>query len=273
MTRHRVHVPPLDSPSKQLMLDLTRDLEQVKLFNTELKKVYAYERKTYYENLDRIDREVEAVHTTALDEVAAFHDRIREEAEATLKEHNRAEEEERRRKEEEARKERERIEREKAEKDRREKEEAARLEAERKAKEEAKKKAEEDAERARRAVQQEKERKDREEKERVEVENRKQEEEVKKAQQAAQQAAEQQARAQQQQKLGAGRLTAQEVSVQERYAALHQTLKEMRRNLRNVGKENPVVKKAMGDMRRSIKKCVGQLRDGKGTNKKQVCPP
>jgi len=267
MTRHRIHVPPLDSPSKQLMLELTRELEQVKLFNTELKKVHAYERKTYYENLDRIDRELEAVHTAALDDAAAFHDRVREEAEATLQEHVRAEEEERRRKEEEVRKEQERIEREKAEKLRREREEAARLEAECKAKEEARKKAEEDAERARRAAEEETARKDREEKERVEAENRKKDEEAKRAQQAA----EQQVQTQQQQRLGAGRLTAQEISVQERYVALHKTLKEMRQNLRNVGKENLVVKKAMGDMRRAIKKCVGQLRDGKGTNKKQVC--
>lgn len=266
----KIHVPPLDSPSKQLMLDLTRDLEQVKLFDIELKKVHAYERKVFYENLDRIDREREAVHTAALDEAAAFHDQVREEAEEILREHNRAEEEERRRKEEEARKERERIEREKAEKLRREQEEAARLEAareaERKAKEEQKKKAEEEAERARRAAQEQKEREEREQREKLEAEKRAKEEAAKKTQEAE----EEKARSQRQQKAGGRGLTPEEINIQERYVALHKTLKDMRSWLRDFGKKEPAIKQAMGDMRRSIKKSVGQLRDGKGTNKQQV---
>ncbi|KAJ5915621.1 hypothetical protein N7466_011554 [Penicillium verhagenii] len=266
----RIHVPPLDSPSKQLMLDLTRDLEQVKLFDLELKKVHAYERKVFYENLDRIEREQEAVHTAALDQAAALHDQVREEAEKVLREHNRAEEEERRRKEEQARKERERIEREKAEKLRREQEEAARIEAareaERKAKEALKKKAEEEAEQARRTSQEKKERQEREQREKVEAEHRAKAEEVKKLQQAE----EEKARSQQVQKVGGGRLTPEEIGIQERYVALHKTLKDMRAWLRDFGKKEPAVKKAMGDMRRSIKKSVGQLRDGKGTNKQQT---
>lgn len=276
MTRRSSHVPPLDSPSKQLMLDLIRDLDQVKLFSTELKKVHAFERKTYYESLDQIDREQEAVHTAALDKVAAFHDQVRGEAEAILNEHNRVEEEKRRRKEEQELKERERIQHEKAEELRRQQEEAARLEAERKAQEAAKKKAEEEAERARRAAQEAKERQDREERERAEAEKRQQEADAKKAQeaqeaqQAADEAAAQLTRTQQQQKIGAGRLTAEEVAVQNRYVELHKALKEMRQSLRNAGKQNPLIKKTMGDMRRSIKKCVGQLRDGRGANKKQV---
>jgi nucleoporin GLE1 len=266
-------VPPLDSPSKQLMLDLIRDLDQVKLFSTELKKVHAFERKTYYETLDQIDREQEAVHTAALDKVAAFHDQVRGEAEAILTEHNRAEEEKRRHKEEQERKERERIQREKTEELRRQQEEAARLEAERKAQEAAKKKAEEEAERARQAAQEAKERQNREERERAEAEKRQQEADAKKAQeaqQAADEAAAQLTRTQQQQKVGASRLSAEEVAVQDRYVELHKALKEMRQSLRNAGKQNPLIKKTMGDMRRSIKKCVGQLRDGRGANKKQV---
>lgn len=254
MTRRR-HVPPLDSPSKQLLQDLVRQLEQVEIFNTDLKRVHAYERRLFYDNLDRVDREREAVHTAALDEAAAFHDNVRQEAEATLRQYLREEEEERRRKEAEARKEQERIEREKAEKLRREQQEAARIEAERKAEEEAKRKTEEEAERARRAAQEEKERTEREKREQVEAERRKEAE---------------QARSQVQQKIGGGRLTSEEVSVQERYVALHKTLKDMRQWLRGVGKEQQPVKQTMGDMRRTIKKCVGQLRDGKGTNKQQV---
>lgn len=263
----KVHVPPLDSPSKQLMFDLVRDLEQVRLFNVELKQVQAYERKSFYEKLDEIDREKEAVHTAALDEAAAYHDNLREEAEATLREHNRAEEAEQRRKEEEARLERERLERERAEKLRREQETAARAEAERKAKEEAKKKAEQEAERARQAAQAEKERLAREQREKEEEERRQKEEEAKQVQLAA----DQKAKSQAQRKIGGGHLTAEEINIQKRYVELHKTLKEMRAWLKDVGKTEPVAKKAMGDMRRSIKKSVGQLRDGKGTNKAQVC--
>ena len=270
MARQKIHVPPLDSPSKQLILDLARDLEKVHIFNTELKKVHAYERKVYYENLDRIDQEREAVHTAALDEAAAFHDRIREEAEATLREHLRAEEEDRLRQEEEAQKERERIERENAEKLRRKQEEAARLEAERKAREEAKKKAEakaeEEAERTRRAALEEKERKEREESERRVAEKRKEEEDAKKAQEES----DKESLTHQQQKLGGVRLTSEEIRVHERYVELHKVLKDMRKWLQGIGKQQPAVKQAMGDMRRAIKKCVGQLRDSKGANKQQV---
>ncbi|KAJ5097043.1 hypothetical protein N7456_007764 [Penicillium angulare] len=272
MTRHKIP-PLLDSPSKQLLLDLTRELEQVRLFDTDLQKVHAYERKTYYENLERIDREREAVHSAALDEAAAFHDRIREEAEALLREHNLAEEKQRRQQEEAARKERERIEREKAEKLRRQEEEAARLEAERKAKEAQKKKAEEDAERSRRETQQRQELEQRQRLEKEEAakqaEKRAKEEEARKAQQAE----EEKARAQLKQKTGGSILTAEEIKVHERYVALHKTLKEMRAYLKKVANEEQGqqdLKKAMGYLRRSITKSVGQLRDGKGTNKQQT---
>lgn len=270
MTRCRDTPAPLDSPTRQLILELAQDLAQVSLFNDDLRRVHEYERKIYYEELDRIDREREAVHTAALDEVAAFHDRVREQAEATLEAHIRAEEEARLQAEEAARKEKERLdrlEREKAEKLRRQQEEAARLAAEQKAKAEAAKKAADEAERARKAAQEEKERRQREEKERAEAEKRQKEEEAKKAQQAA----EEQANLQAQTKVGARGLTAEEARIQDRYVELHQTLKQMREWLRGIGKENPALKQAMGDMRRSIKKCVGQLRDGKGANKSQVC--
>ncbi|KAJ6145407.1 hypothetical protein N7470_009302 [Penicillium chermesinum] len=264
--RGKVHVPPLDSPSKQLMLDLVRDLEQVRLFDYELKQAHAYERKLFYDELDEIDRKKEAVHMAALDKAAALHDSLRKEAEAILREHNRAEEAERLRKEEAARLERERIEKEKAEKLRREQEEEARILAERKAAEQARKKAEEDAERARLAAQAEADRLAREKKEKEDAERRKREEEAKKAQQAA----DEEAKTQAQQKIGGGHLTATEIDIQKRYVEIHKTLKEFRAWLKEEGKKHPSVKQAMGDMRRSIKKSVGQLRDGKGTNKVQT---
>lgn len=265
-------VPAPESPSRQLMLELARDLENVSIFNADLRKVRAYERKVFYENLDRIDRESEAAHTAALDEAAAYHDSLREEAEATLRAHIRAEEEERMRRVEAARKEKElieRIQREEAEKLRRQQEEAARAEAERKAKEEAAKKAAEEAERARKAALEEKERQEREQRERAEADKRKQAEDAKRAQLEA----EQKAKAQELRKVGAAGLTAEEARIQDRYVELHKTLKQMREWLRVNVKDNPPVKQAMGDMRRAIKKCVGQLRDGKGVNKAQVRIP
>ncbi|KAF7587050.1 hypothetical protein BBP40_007826 [Aspergillus hancockii] len=260
----------LDSPSRQLVLDLARDLEQLRVHNTELKKVKAYERRSFYESLDRIDSELEAQHNAALDKVAKLHDQVLEEAEETLRVHQRAVEEEARRKEEEARREAELAERARAEKLRREQEEAARREAERKAAEEARKRAEAEAERKRQAAQEEKERKERE---RLEEENRKLQAETQKAEQEAarvKEEAAQKAQEAQQKRVGGSRLTEEEVKVQARYVELHQHLKKFRQYLKDEGKVNAIVKQNMGDIRRSIKKCVGQLREGKGTNKGQL---
>ncbi|KAJ5634019.1 hypothetical protein N7528_001861 [Penicillium herquei] len=266
MTKGVLHVPPWDSPTKQLLYDLASDLEKVRIFNEDLKKVHAYERKAFYEHLDQLDLEREAIHNAALDEAEAFHNRVREEAEATLKEHNRIEEEERRRKEEEARLEQERIDREKAEKLRREQEEAARIEAERQAKEEAKRKVEEEAERARQAVL-EKERKEAREKlEKEEAEKRAKEEEATKAKKAA----EAKALAEQQHKSGSSYLSAEELKIHQRYIALHKTLKDFRAWMRQLSNEQPEFKAAAGLLRRQIRKSVGQLRDGKGANKTQT---
>ncbi|KAL2006101.1 hypothetical protein VTN00DRAFT_9755 [Thermoascus crustaceus] len=270
MGRMQSYSPLPDSPSRQLILDLARDLEQVRLHNTELKRVKAYERRSFYENLDRIDREREEEHNAALDAAAALHDQVRHEAEETLQEYLRQLEEERRRKEEEARKERERIEREKAEQLRREQEEAARREAERRAKEEEARKKAEEAERAKKAAEEERERKERE---RQEEEKRKREEERQKAEQdAARQKAEQeqQARAESQKQLGIGRRTQDEVNVHQRYLDLHKHLKSFRKWMREQSKTNATIKQNMGDLRRSIRKCVGQLREGKGANRTQL---
>ncbi|KAJ5729191.1 uncharacterized protein N7483_003699 [Penicillium malachiteum] len=266
MTKRIIHVPPLDSPSKQLMRDLCRDLDNVRIFNEDLKKVHAYERKVFFEHLDQIDQEREAIHTAALDEAEAFHNRVREEAEATLKEHNRIEEEERRRKEEESRLERERIEREKAEKLRREQEEAARLEAERQAKEEAKRKAEEEAERARQAALEKQRKEELEKLEKEQAEKRAKEEEAAKAKKAA----EAKALAEHHQKTGSRHLSDKELKIHQRYLALHKTLKDFRAWIRQLGNEQPGFKTAAGLLRRQIRKSVGQLRDGKGANKTQI---
>lgn len=252
----------LDSPSKQLILDLARDLEQFSLYTTNIKKAKVYERRSFYDNLDRIDREREAEHNAALDKVAANHTRIREEAEETLRKHLIAEEERRVRKEEEARKKKERLEREKAEKLRKEQEEAARKEAERKAKEEAKKKADAEAEKSRKAEEEEKKRKEQEEK-------RKREEEAQKTEREAAQQKAKAAQEERQKQFGRGHQTEEEIKIHTRYLEVHQQLKKLRQWLKEQGRNNPTVKQYSGDIRRSIKKCVGQLREGKGFNKAQ----
>lgn len=270
----RSSYPQLDSPSKQLMLDLTKDLEQLRIHNSELKKVKAYERRSFYESLDNADSQLEAQHNAALDKVAARHERVVEEAEETLRTHQRAVEEEHRRKQEEARKEAERIEREKAEKLRRE-QELAQLKSEReaaqKAADEMKRKAAEQAKERQRLEQEEKDRKERE---RAEEEKKKRDAQSQKAdQEAARLKKEETSQAQlaaRQKQLGGGRLTEEEIRVHQRYVELHQHLKRFREYLKNESKSNPVIKQNMGDMRRSIKKCVGQLREGKGVNKNQV---
>ena len=261
-----MHYSPIDSPSRQLVFDLARDLERVRIHSFELKKVKAYERRSFYENLEQIDRDREAEHYAALDHVARQHDKVREEAQDTLNQHLREVEAEHRRKEEEARKERERIERERAEEARRQQEEAARQEAERKAKEDARKRADEYAEKVRKA---EKENNDRRERERLEEENRKHEKEQ---QDIARRHAEstQKAQAERQKQGGVRGLTDQESNVHKRYLDLHQHLKKFREYMRNEGKSNPSFKQNMGDMRRTITKCCGQLREGKGANIGQV---
>ena len=56
-----------------------------------------------------------------------------------------------------------------------------------------------------------------------------------------------------------------------RYLEIHRALKEFRKYMILQAKQNAQLKGAMGDMRREIRKSVGQLRDGKGANKIQVC--
>ncbi|KAM0799743.1 GLE1-like protein-domain-containing protein [Usnea florida] len=55
-----------------------------------------------------------------------------------------------------------------------------------------------------------------------------------------------------------------------RYLEIHRALKELRKYMISQAKQNAQLKGAMGDMRREIKKSVGQLRDGKGANKIQL---
>ncbi|KAI9677280.1 MAG: hypothetical protein M1829_002622 [Trizodia sp. TS-e1964] len=51
------------------------------------------------------------------------------------------------------------------------------------------------------------------------------------------------------------------------YVDLHQRLKELRKFMLQKGKETIDLKKRMGDKRREIRACIGQLTEGKGVNK------
>ena len=55
-----------------------------------------------------------------------------------------------------------------------------------------------------------------------------------------------------------------------RYLGIHRALKELRKFMAAQAQQNAQLKASMGDMRREIRKSVGQLRDGKGANKVQV---
>lgn len=254
------------------MLDLARDLEQVRLHSTELKRVRAYERKSFYDNLDRLDREREEVHNAALSAAAARRDALRREAEDTLQQHLRAVEEERLRKEEAERRRKEKIEQEKAEQNRREREEAARQEAEKQAKEEEKRRQAEQAERARKAQEEEKARKEqeviaKEKREKEEAERRTAEEEATKRKDEE----DKKKQAEKPAVLGTSHRSPQQVAEHQRYVELHQHLKKFRQYMVGETKKNPVLKQNMGDMRRTIKKCVGQLlTDDKVANRTPV---
>jgi nucleoporin GLE1 len=54
------------------------------------------------------------------------------------------------------------------------------------------------------------------------------------------------------------------------YVDIHKRLKMLRALIRKYGEQIPQFKKATGDMRRAITRSVGQLTEGRDTNKDQV---
>ncbi|KAK7935158.1 RNA export mediator protein [Apiospora marii] len=56
----------------------------------------------------------------------------------------------------------------------------------------------------------------------------------------------------------------------DRYVQIHKSLKKLRALMTEHAKTNPQLKKLMGEMRREIRKSLGQLTGGKGANKKQL---
>ncbi len=56
----------------------------------------------------------------------------------------------------------------------------------------------------------------------------------------------------------------------DRYVVIHQNLKKLRASLAEQAKSSPPLKARMGDMRRELRKSLGQMVAEKGANKKQV---
>jgi nucleoporin GLE1 len=56
----------------------------------------------------------------------------------------------------------------------------------------------------------------------------------------------------------------------DRYTVIHKNLKQLRKSMAEQAKTNRALKDRMGDMRRDIRKCVGQLTGGVGANRQQV---
>jgi len=269
------HKHATDSPSKQLLLELGRlrlDAEE-----------------NFHARLERVTSEREKAHKAALAAAAIEHERVRRSAEAAAERFQLELEKEKKRREDEERQEldkkrQEKIERELAER-RREIERAKMTEEEERRVAEARKAQAEAAVKLKLARQRED----------AEVLRQREEAEQanKKAQDAAA-AAERTAVAQ----LPEKPIQASQPAIPEpapsipsyimsssphinpdrevehqQYRAIHQRLKEMRRFMIAQGKLDPNLKKKMGDMRREIKKCVGQLTEGKGANKGPVQTP
>jgi nucleoporin GLE1 len=247
----------LDSPSRQLL--------------RELRLLQIRDRHSFYERLEEQDRNLAREHNAGLASAAAKHNRIRRDAEEVLRKYHVEVERQRKQEEEERRRKEETIERK-----RREREEAERrgVEAERARAEEARRTAAEAKAKAEAAERGLLEIKTREE----ELERQKQES-LRKAKEASV-AEEAKARAEKEREQNATATPlrpqtapvsqAEKEAEQKRYLEIHQYLKKFRAFMRDETKKNQALKARMGDMRRAIRKCVGQLTDVKGQNKQPV---
>lgn len=262
-----------DSPSRQLLWELSR--------------LALAEQQESYGRLDRESREREVAHNNALAVATARHDKVRKDAEAERDRHERREQQERARRAEEARQHEERLRQAEAERERAERKRMV---------EEA-----EAAARAERAATQEREA----EKARMKDEKDRRNAQATQAAQAAQARKQEQEAAERKKALEEGKareaalaatarpspnaqpvVSAEKASgptisqkttrdpvreaEHQRYLEIHRTLKEVRKFMLQQGKQNPKLKEKMGDMRREIRKSVGQLREGKGKNTAQV---
>ncbi|KAL8993858.1 MAG: hypothetical protein Q9169_006029 [Polycauliona sp. 2 TL-2023] len=254
-----------DSPSRQLLWELGR--------------LALAEQEESLQRLDQACRERGAVLKSAIDEAVARHDKVRHDAEI---EGARIEQERQQAK----------IRREAEYRRQEELEREAELERDRAARQRA---ASERAERAERAATQEREveearskaekvrqdaQKAKAKKEEEEAASRRKVEEERKAKEAAVAAAPAPSNHRTQSTLPTAgqsasstsqrtRLDPEREKEHQRYLEIHKTLKELRGFMDQQSRQNPKLKAKMGDMRRELRKSVGQLREGRGANIKQ----
>ena len=271
------HKQATDSPSRQLLWELSH----LGISNQE----------EFYARLDQESHEREIIHKNALAAAVAQHTRVRESAENARRELELRIENERRRREEEERRELRYREQEKAEREFYEKSaEAERLrqaQLEREKREQVRKDAE-----AARIQREEKVRKDdaaRKEAERKDAVAKQQALEAREAERKANEAKAAEARsrilaqASTQNTTTVRPTVALSTSTQpsisnqpqleaehQRYLAIHKNLKQLRQHVVAESKKHDELKQNMGDIRRQIRKSVGQLTIGQNANKKPV---
>ncbi len=269
-----------DSPSRQLLWELAQ--------------ISISAQQNFQAHLDQENEEREGLHTKALAAAAAKHDRVRRSVELERQRLDLAIQAERDRREAETIKEVERQRREKTEREieerKREIERAQAITAEEKRKEELNRRVKEASE-ARIAQQQQQADAARKAQEQQDAETRKVEEA-----RAAEAKAKEKLLAAQKSREPSAALSAlktlptltngqaltpapqttidpQREAEHEIYLTIHKRLKELRKHMTAKAREVPELKKVMGDMRRELKKCVGQLTDVKGANKVPVRQP
>ena len=260
-----------DSPSRQLLWELS----QLGISNQE----------EFYARLDQESHEREIIHRNALTAAVARHTRVRESADNARRELELRIENERQRREEEERRELRNREHEKAERELYEKsaevERLRQAQLEREKREQARKDAE-----AARIQLEEKARKDDAAKKEAERKNavaKQQALEAREAERKANEAKVAEARSRVLTQASTQNATtvrptaALSTSAQsdreaehQRYLAIHKNLKKLRQFVVAESKKHEELKQHMGDIRRQIRKSVGQLTIGQNANKKPV---
>jgi nucleoporin GLE1 len=246
----------LDSPSRQLL----RELRLLQIRN----------QSSFYERLEEKDLHLAREHNAGLAAAAARHEQVRRDAEEMLKQYNLEVERQRKQEEEERRRREETIQRERraqeAAEDRR-RQEAERAKAEEAARRAAKEKAEAEAA----------------ERDRLEAKRKQEEEQARQKQEAEQRAAEaaaaeEKAKAEKEKAETAAPVAPETLpgpkndneAEHKRYLDIHQDLKKFRASMKEEAKQNPDLKTRMNNLRRQLRKCVSQLTNVKGANKKPV---
>ncbi len=264
-----------DIPSRQLLWELSQ--------------IAISDQRDFYAHLDKENDERGALHRQALAEAAAQHDRVRRTAEQYREKLELQVQAERQKREEEAQRELENQRQEKvAQEEAAEKRECARLkraEEERSATE-AKQRAKNEASEKQRAAkaQQDQEDAHRRQEEQVNAAKQKQQAEAAEARVKEAARAAQKARVALVTQPSSDRTSSSTQSNQYprnpqyeeehgRYLVIHRRLKDLRRDMKTEADQNSRLKNAMSDMRREIRKSVGQIREkkGKNNNKEQVC--